>query len=159
MRIIHPVTSPPVKSEASVTRAPSTSGAVGHYPQGKEVTAFTFTETNCDGAKGWIMRTLLHRACASWHAKSLHHAALHVQQHLVCQTASGAEHLAVQPLNTLARLMAHVHLMFSWMHDRAAACMNMILGTIPECAVVVLWCITKFVARIIRLAAASCAAM
>ena len=78
---------------------------------------------------------------------------------LVCHTASGVEHLAVQPLNTLARLMVHVHLMFSLMRDRAAACMNMILGTIPECAVPNLWYSTKFVARIIKLVAASCAAM
>ncbi len=84
-----------------------------------------------------------------------------VSRDLVCHTASGVEHLPVQPLelNTLTRLMAHVNLMFSLTRDRAAACMNTILGTIPECAELILWCSTKFVATVIKLAAASCAAM
>lgn len=55
--------------------------------------------------------------------------------------------------------MTRVHLMFSLKRDCAAACMNMIFETIPECAVLVFWCSPKFVATVIKLAAASCPAM
>jgi len=77
------------------------------------------------------------------HANILQHADLPVTQSLVCHTASVATKSSFEPLNLLTKVMTHVHVMFRSKHDCVAAlltCMSVILGILPECAMLIVWC-------------------